>query len=303
MKPAEQAPASALHVARALVDAGLPRGVVQIVFGVPDDVSRHLLASPIVRQVSFTGSTAVGKHLMRLAADQAQRTTMELGGHAPVIVFDDADIEHALDVLVRAKYRNAGQVCISPTRFYLQRGIHDRFVDGFVRRAREITVGNGMAQGVQMGPMAHAGRVTAMESFVADARQQGAQLLLGGERCGTAGYFYRPTVLGAVPESARVMNEEPFGPLALMAPFDDFDEVVERANRLPYGLAAYAFTQSARTALLIGEALESGMVGINTNVIAGPDAPFGGVKQSGHGAEDGAEGLMECMVRKVIHQA
>jgi succinate-semialdehyde dehydrogenase / glutarate-semialdehyde dehydrogenase len=303
MKPAEEAPASALHVARALVDAGLPPGVVQIVFGVPDEVSRHLLASPIVRQVSFTGSTVVGKHLMRLAADQAQRTTMELGGHAPVIVFDDADIDRALDVLARSKYRNAGQVCISPTRFFVHRGIYDRFVDGFVRRAREIVVGNGMEDGVQMGPMANARRIAAMESFVADARQQGAQLLLGGERAADTGYFYRPTVLGHVPETARVMNEEPFGPLALMTPFDDFDEVVARANRLPYGLAAYAFTQSARTAQLISEAFESGMVGINTTVIAGPDSPFGGVKHSGHGAEDGPEGLADCMVRKVIHQA
>lgn len=303
MKPAEESPASALHVARALVDAGLPPGVVQIVFGVPDDVSRHLLASPVVRQVSFTGSTVVGKHLMRLAADQAMRTTMELGGHAPVIVFDDADIDRALDILVRSKLRNAGQICICPTRFYVQRGVYDRFVEGFVRRAREWVVGNGLDEGVQMGPMANARRTAAMEAFVTDARQQGAQLLLGGERLGSTGYFYRPTVLGHVPETARAMNEEPFGPLALMAPFDTFDEAVASANRLPYGLAAYAFTQSARTALLIGEALESGMVGINTTVIAGPDTPFGGIKHSGHGTEDGAEGLAEYMVNKVIHQA
>lgn len=301
MKPAEEAPASALHVARALVDAGLPPGVAQIVFGVPDEVSRHLLASPIVRQVSFTGSTTVGKHLMRLAADQAQRTTMELGGHAPVIVFDDADVDRALDVLVRSKYRNAGQVCISPTRYYVQRAVYERFVDGFVKRAREIVVGNGMDEGVQMGPMANARRIAAMEAFVADARERGAQLRLGGERCGDRGWFYRPTVLADVPASARVMNEEPFGPLAMILPFDEFDEAVAQANRLPYGLAAYAFTESARRAQLIGEAFESGMVGINTTVIAGPDSPFGGVKHSGHGAEDGPEGLTECMVRKVIH--
>ena len=302
MKPAEEAPASALHVARALVDAGLPRGVVQIVFGVPDAVSRRLLASPLLRKVSFTGSTAVGKQLMRLSVDQALRTTMELGGHAPAIVFDDVDIEAVARQLARTKYRNAGQICISPTRFYVQRPAYDRFVEHFVRHAAAIAVGNGLDAGVQMGPLAHARRPVFIDALVNDARSHGAELLLGGRRPDSAGFHYLPTVLAQVPDSARAMNEEPFGPLALMAPFDELDEVVARANRLPYGLAAYAFTRDSRTAMRIGAALESGMVGINTTSIAAADAPFVGVKHSGHGAEDGPEGLESYLVTKAIHE-
>ncbi len=305
LKPAEETPASALHIARALVDAGLPRGVVQIVFGVPGVVSRHLLASPLLRKVSFTGSTAVGKQLMRLAADQALRTTMELGGHAPMIVFDDADDVDALAAqLARSKFRNAGQICISPTRFYLQRGVYQRFLDRFVSQASNIVLGNGLDPGVQMGPLAHGRRPAHVDGLVSDARSHGAELLLGGRRLeGSNGHHYLPTVLAQVPESARAMNEEPFGPVALMAPFDDFDEVVERANRLPYGLAAYAFTRNSRTAMRIGAALESGMVGINTTSIAAADSPFVGVKHSGHGAEDGPEGLGCYLVTKAIHEA
>ncbi len=302
MKPAEEAPASALHVARALVDAGLPRGVVQIVFGVPDAVSRHLLASPLLRKVSFTGSTAVGKQLMRLAVDQSLRTTMELGGHAPVIVFDDAEIEAVATQLARTKYRNAGQICISPTRFYVQRGAYERFVERFVRHAATITVGNGLDAGVQMGPLAHVRRPDFIDALVADARSCGAELLLGGRRPDSKGFHYLPTVLAQVPDSARAMNEEPFGPVALMAPFDELDEVMARANSLPYGLAAYAFTRNSRTAMRIGAAFESGMVGINTTSIAAADAPFIGVKHSGHGAEDGPEGLESYLVTKAIHE-
>ena len=302
MKPAEEAPASALHVARALVDAGLPRGVVQIVFGRPDAVSRHLLASPLLRKVSFTGSTAVGKQLMRLAVDQALRTTMELGGHAPAIVFEDADVDAVATQLARTKYRNAGQICISPTRFYVQRPVYERFVERFVQHAATIAVGNGLDAGVQMGPLAHARRPAFIDALVDDARACGAELLLGGRRPESTGFHYLPTVLADVPDPARAMNEEPFGPVALMAPFDDLDEVVARANRLPFGLAAYAFTRNSRTAMHIGAALESGMVGINTTSIAAADAPFVGVKHSGHGAEDGPEGLESYLVTKAIHE-
>ncbi len=302
MKAAEEAPASALHVARALVDAGLPRGVVQMVFGRPEMVSRHLLASPVLRKLSFTGSTAVGKELMRLAVDQALRTTMELGGHAPAIVFDDADIEAVATQLARTKYRNAGQICISPTRFYVQRAAYGRFVDRFVQQAATITVGNGLDPGVQMGPLAHARRPSFISGLVDDAWSQGAEILLGGRRVDSEGFHFPPSVLGNVPESARAMNEEPFGPIALLAPFDDYDEVVSRANRLPYGLAAYAFTRDARTARRIAADLESGMVGINTTSIAAADAPFVGVKHSGHGAEDGPEGLESYLVTKALHE-
>lgn len=302
LKPAEEAPASAMAVVQALLDAGLPDDVCQLVFGVPDEVSRHLLASPVIRKVSFTGSTVVGKHLMRLAADTAKRTTMELGGHAPVIVFDDCDLEKTVETLGAAKFRNAGQVCVSPTRFYIQDGIYDRFMAAFAERVRKLRVGNGLDPEVQMGPMANARRPDAIEGLVADALAQGAELMTGGERIGNAGFFYQPTLLSNVAPAARIMNEEPFGPVVAASAFSTFDEVVEKANSLPYGLAAYAFTENGRQANLIGDALESGMVGINTAAMAAPDSPFQGVKESGHGSEDGPEGLAVCLVTKTIHQ-
>jgi len=319
IKPPEEAPGSAIEVVNCLLDAGLPKEVVTCVFGVPDQVSRHLIASPIIRKVSFTGSVAVGKHLMKLAADGGKRTTMELGGHGPVLVFDDADLDRALEVLVAAKFRNAGQVCVSPTRFYVQEGIYERFVKEFAARTAKVAVGNGLEGGIQMGPMANPRRPDAIEGFVAEAVKVGARVMVGGERGiaggadssggvgsggrGSRGFFFRPTVLADVPTSARVMNEEPFGPIALMRPFKTFEEAVEQANRLPYGLAAFCFTENGRRALLLGDAIESGMVGINTTMIAGADAPFGGVKDSGHGSEDGPEGLEACLVLKTIHQA
>lgn len=303
LKPAEETPGSAIEVVRALLDAGLPAGVVQLVFGVPDEVSRHLLASPVIRKVSFTGSTAVGKQLLKLAADTVKRATMELGGHAPVIVFDDADLDKAVTVLATAKCRNTGQVCISPTRFYVQQGIYERFVTALAERLEAVPVGDGLINGNVMGPMANPRRIQVMESLIRDAAQQGATLRVGGERLGDTGFFWRPTLISDVPVTARIMNEEPFGPVAAVAPFATFDEVVEQANRLPYGLAAFAFTENGRQANRIADAIESGMVGVNTTMIAGADAPFQGVKQSGYGSEDGREGLEACLVTKSIHQA
>ncbi|HWW65645.1 MAG TPA: NAD-dependent succinate-semialdehyde dehydrogenase [Sphingomonadaceae bacterium] len=306
IKPPEEAPGSAIEVLKCLLDAGLPKEVASMVFGVPDAVSRHLIASPVIRKVSFTGSVPVGKHLMKLAAEGAKRTTMELGGHGPVLVFDDADLDRTLDLLVPHKFRNSGQVCVSPTRFYVQEGIYDRFVQGFAERSRQLTVGNGLDPEVRMGPMANPRRPEAIEAFVEDAVKTGARVALGGERGGGSadgGFFFRPTVLTDVPLEARVMNEEPFGPIALMRPFKTFDEAIEQANRLPYGLAAYCFTENGRRALLLGDAIEAGMVGINTVGIGGADSPFGGVKDSGHGSEDGPEGLEACLVVKAIHQA
>ena len=303
LKPAEEAPASATAIVQALLDAGLPPGVAQLVFGVPDEVSTQLLASPIIRKVSFTGSVPVGKHLMKLAADTAKRTTMELGGHAPVIIFDDADLEKTVEILSVSKFRNAGQICISPTRFYVQDGIHDRFVEALTARVGKISVGDGLLKTSTMGPMANPRRPAAIEALVADAVSHGARVRTGGERHGDKGFFYLPTILSEVPTAARVMNEEPFGPVILTQRFSTFDEAVEQANRLPFGLAAYAFTENGRQANLIGDAIESGMVGINTTMIASPDSPFGGVKESGHGSEDGPEGIAACLVTKAIHQA
>ena len=303
LKPAEEAPAAAIEVVRALLDAGLPPGVAQLVFGVPDEVSRHLLVSPIIRKLSFTGSTAVGKHLLALAAATVKRTTMELGGHAPVIVFDDADLNRTVEILATAKFRNSGQVCVSPTRFYVQEGLYDRFVAAFTERVRKVNVGDGLLDTSNMGPMANPRRPAAIASFIEDATAHGAKVHTGGERQGKEGLFFQPTVISNVPLKARIMNEEPFGPVAIMTPFATFDEAVEQANRLPYGLAAYAFTESAKRALLIGDAIEAGMVAINAATVAGADSPFSGVKESGFGSEDGPEGLAACLVTKAIHQA
>jgi succinate-semialdehyde dehydrogenase/glutarate-semialdehyde dehydrogenase len=306
IKPPEEAPGSAIEVLKALLDAGLPKEVASMVFGVPDTVSRHLIASPVTRKVSFTGSVPVGKHLAKLAAEQMMRTTMELGGHGPVLVFDDADLDRTLDLLVPHKFRNSGQVCVSPTRFYVQEGIYDRFVKEFAARSEKLKVGDGLDTATNMGPMANPRRPDAIEALVADAVKVGARVATGGERGGGSsdgGFFFRPTVLADVPLEARIMNEEPFGPVALMRPFKTFDEAIEQANRLPYGLAAYCFTENGRRALLLGDAIESGMVGINTVGIGGADSPFGGVKDSGHGSEDGPEGLEACLVVKAIHQA
>jgi succinate-semialdehyde dehydrogenase/glutarate-semialdehyde dehydrogenase len=303
LKPAEEAPARALAVAQALLDAGVPTGAVQVVFGVPADVSRQLIASPLIRAVHFTGSIPVGKQLTQLAAAGMKRTTMELGGHAPVLVFDDVDVDAVLDLAVAAKFRNAGQVCVSPTRFYVQQGIYERFASGFAARARQIKVGNGLAEGVRMGPLAHARRRPAVAELIDAAVQDGARLLAGGHAIDGPGYFYAPTVLADVPETTRIMNEEPFGPVAVLRPFQEFDAAIAAANRLPFGLAAYAFTNNARRVNLLGEQVESGMLGINSFTIAMPEAPFGGVKESGHGSEEGIEGLDACLVTKFITES
>ena len=303
MKSAEETPASALGVLQCLLDAGLPKEVAQAVFGVPDLVSRHLLASPIIRKLSFTGSTVVGKHLAKLAADDMKRTTMELGGHGPVLVFDDADVDTVLNTMVPGKYRNAGQVCVSPTRFIVNENVFDRFRDGFIERAKTIKVGNGLDPDSQMGPMANPRRPDAMERLIGDAVARGGKLGTGGERIGNQGFFYAPTVLSEVPLEADIMNEEPFGPVAILNPFGSDDDMIAEANRLPYGLAAYAWTNDPKRRMRLARDIETGMLGINTNMIGGADAPFGGVKWSGHGHEDGPEGLHACLVTKAVHEA
>jgi len=300
LKPAEESAGTALAVARALHDAGLPKGVLAIVFGVPHEVSTHLIASPIIRKVSFTGSVPVGKLLVKLAADGMKRTTMELGGHAPVIVFEDIDVEKVLDACVTAKYRNAGQVCVSPTRFYIHESIYPRFAAGFAARAQALPVGDGSDETNRMGPLAHARRLPAVQGIIDESLTHGARLLAGGKRMARKGYFFEPTVLADVPNSARIMNDEPFGPIAILNPFRDFDAVLAEANRLPYGLAAFGFTNNAQRVQLLGERIEAGMIGLNSFQISVPEAPFGGVKESGHGSEEGIEGLEACLVTKFI---
>lgn len=301
-KPPEETPACTIALMECVIDAGVPGDVAQLVYGVPDMVSRHLIASPIIRKVSFTGSVPVGKHLLKLCADGVKRTTMELGGHAPVLIFDDCDLEKAMDLAAATKFRNAGQICISPTRFYVQEGVYDRFAAGFAERTSRIKVGSGLDIDSGMGPLANDRRTPAIAALVDDARAKGATVMTGGERKGGAGNFYMPTILKDVPLTADVMDNEPFGPVALIRPFKTFDEAIEQANRLPFGLASYAFTENARQANLVSDALETGMVGLNSFLVSHVDAPFGGVKESGFGSEGGPEGLDSYMVTKAVHQ-
>ncbi len=303
LKGPEETPASCAELVRAYIDAGIPTGVVQLVFGVPAEISEYLIPHPVVRKISFTGSTVVGKHLAALAGANMKRATMELGGHAPAIVFNDADIDAAVAVLGSGKYRNAGQVCIAPTRFLIQDEVYEPFLEKFTARAESIKIGDGLADGTTMGPLANPRRVAAMEAFVADAVGKGANLHTGGNRAGNKGYFFQPTILTDIPADARVLHEEPFGPLALFSRFTSFDDAITEANRLEYGLAAYAFTRSNATATALGASIESGMVTINHHGLALTETPFGGVKDSGYGSEGGAEGLEPYLVTKFVSQA
>lgn len=303
VKGAEETPASCAELVRAFIDAGAPAGSINLVFGVPGEISSYLVPHPIVRKISFTGSTAVGKQLASLAGQHMKLATMELGGHAPTFVFADADIDSAAKTLVAAKYRNAGQTCISPTRFLIERSAFERFVDVFVDAAKAIAVGIGLDPGTQMGPMANSRRIEAMQRLTADAISKGATLRLGGRRIQREGFFFEPTVFTNVPLHAALMNEEPFGPIAIINPFEDIEAAVEEGNRLPYGLAAYAFTGSAATARNIGSRIESGMVSINHIGLGLPEVPFGGMKESGYGSEGGAEAIEAYLQTRFITTA
>ena len=300
LKAAEETPAGALHIARALHDAGLPPGVLNLVFGTPAKISDYLIRQDQVRLVAFTGSTVVGKHLTTLAAQHMTPVLMELGGHAPVIVCEDTDVETAAVSGATRKMRNAGQVCTSPTRFYVHESIFDEYTEAFVRRAAETVVGNGMDEGVEMGPLANARRVDALAGLVENAIENGAELLTGGHRIEGKGYFFQPTVLANVPDTAHVMQEEPFGPLAIINPIASLDEGIEKANSVPYGLAAYGFTNRSDYADRMVERIEAGNVSINTLEASLPETPFGGVKSSGHGREGGTEGLLNYMITKNV---
>jgi len=303
VKAPEETPASPAELIRAFIDAGVPAGVVNLVYGDPAHISTYLIAHPAIRKISFTGSTPVGKQLAAMAGQHMKRMTMELGGHAPVVVFNDADIELAAKTMAASKFRNAGQVCVSPTRFLVQEGVFNEFVDQFVMHAEKLKVGNGMEAGINMGPLANPRRMSAMQNLVADAAQQNAKLKTGGKAMGTAGNFWAPTVLTELPLSARAMTEEPFGPMALINPFKTFDDAVQEANRLPFGLAAYAWTRSARTAQQIAASVQTGMITINHLGLGLPETPFGGVKDSGYGSEGGTEALEAYLNPKFVSQA
>lgn len=300
LKASEETPGTCIALAECFQEAGLPKGVLNLVFGEPADVSAHLLASPIPRKVSFTGSVAVGKTLQKLSADTLKRTTMELGGHAPVLVFEDANVVRAAKIMAAFKFRNAGQVCVSPTRFYIHKKVYDQFIDVFQEKVSKLAVGDGMAEGTQMGPLIAARRLDVMADLVQDACARGAQIVCGGERLGNVGHFYAPTILRDVPETARIMQEEPFGPLAPIAAFEDEADIIARANQLPVGLAAYAFTSDAARLNRLSDQLNVGLLGLNHPAISLPETPFGGVNESGYGSEGGIEGLEAYQRTKFI---
>lgn len=302
LKPAGETPASAAAIVRACHDAGIPPGAVNMVTGNSSRIAEQLIRSPVVRKVSLTGSTPVGKQLLHLCADGVKKATMELGGHAPVLVFDDADIKDAAEACARAKFRNCGQVCASPSRFYVQDAAYDGFAEHFVTVARELKIGRFDEPGVNFGPLANARGLEHTKRIVKDAIERGAKLLAGGKSPAglDRGYFYEPTVLGEVPDSAIIMQEEPFAPIAPIARFTSFEEVMERANATPFGLTGYVFSRNLRTATLAAEALDVGMVGINEVSIASADAPFGGIKESGMGREGGSLGIKDYLEAKFV---
>lgn len=299
-KAAEETPASPAALMQAFVDAGVPPGVVGLVYGDPAAISNYLIPHPVIRKVTFTGSTAVGKQLAALAGAHMKRVTMELGGHAPVLIAEDADIELAAKISAGSKFRNAGQVCISPTRFLVHRSVMDEFSKAFQQHAESLTLGNGLEEGTTMGPMANPRRITAMEQVVEDARQRGAEILTGGKRIGEKGNFYAPTIITQLDTDAVLFNSEPFGPIAGLRPFDSLEEAIQEANRLSYGLAAYAFTRSLNTAHQLIQNVEAGMLWINQPATPSAELPFGGIKDSGYGSEGGHEALETYLNTKAV---
>ncbi|WP_374356311.1 NAD-dependent succinate-semialdehyde dehydrogenase [Limnohabitans sp.] len=291
VKGPEETPASPAALVQAFADAGLPEGVLGLVYGNPAEISSYLIPHPVIRKITFTGSTPVGKQLAAMAGQHMKRVTMELGGHAPVIVCEDADIEQAVKSAGAAKFRNAGQVCISPTRFLVHEGVYNDFVQAMGQLAGKLKVGDGMAEGTQMGPLANPRRLTAMSDFLEDAVRRGAQVVTGGQRQGDAGNFWMPTVLADVPLDARIFNDEPFGPVAAIRKFSQLDDAIAEANRLSYGLAGYAFTRSLRNADLLTRKVEVGMLWVNMPAMPNAEMPFGGIKDSGYGSEGGPEAL------------
>ncbi len=299
VKAPEETPASPAELIRAFADAGVPAGVIGLVYGDPAEISGYLIPHPVIRKVTFTGSTPVGK---QLAGKHMKRATMELGGHAPALVFDDADIDLAARVLATAKFRNAGQVCVSPTRILVQRKVLDAFTEKFVGLTREIKVGNGLESGTTMGPVANDRRIPALVDLIEDAVGAGATLSAGGKAMNGPGYFFEPTVLSGLTPAMRIMNEEPFGPVALLVPFDTVEEAIAESNRVPFGLASYAFTTSMKTAQALSTHIEAGMLSINHQGIGLPEVPFGGIKDSGYGSEGGTEAIEAYLNTKLVTQ-
>jgi len=300
VKAPEETPASPAALLQTFVDAGVPAGTVGLVFGDPAEISSYLIPHPIIRKVTFTGSTPVGKQLAALAGAHMKRATMELGGHAPVIVAEDADVELAVKASGAAKFRNAGQICIAPTRFLVHNSLKDAFVAQMVKHAENLQLGDGLAEGTTLGPLANARRVAAMDKLLENAQLTGARVATGGARVGSDGCFFAPTVLADVPIEADVFNNEPFGPIVAIRGFDTLEEAIVEANRLPYGLAGYAFTKSIRNAHLLSQQMEVGMLWINQPAVTSPEMPFGGIKDSGYGSEGGPEAMEAYLATKSV---
>ena len=303
IKPSEETPGTAIAIGRAFMDAGLPPGVLNIVFGVPSEVSEHLCGSKIPRKLSFTGSIPVGKHLQKLAADNMIRCTMELGGHSPLMVFDDTDIDMAAKISVAGKFRNAGQVCVSPTRFLVQDTVKEQFIRAVINETNKIKVGNGLDDGINMGPLIAERRIDIMKDFVNDAVENGANIEMGGNRMNLEGSFFAPTILTNVSDNTKIMNEEPFGPLLPIDTFNSVDEVIDRANRLDFGLASYAFSNDPKIVNFLKSEIQAGLLAVNSTVVSTPETPFGGIKQSGYGSEGGIEGLDAFLVTRFISES
>jgi succinate-semialdehyde dehydrogenase/glutarate-semialdehyde dehydrogenase len=302
IKPSEETPGTAVAIGECFMDAGLPQGVLNIIFGVPDKISKYLLKSSIPKAVTFTGSVDVGKHLQSLASETLKKCTLELGGHAPVIICDDANIDKVLNKIAIWKFRNSGQVCISPSRFFVQEASYKKFVDGFVAIANQINLGSGLEENSDMGPLIFEKQVHKMERFVENAKSLGGKINCGGEKFGEIGFFFKPTVISDIPETAKILNEEPFGPLVPIIPFKTLEEAIEKSNSLSVGLASYIFTENQKNAHFLGNNLDVGIVCVNHTIVSVPEAPFGGFGESGYGKENGIEGLESFLRTKYISE-
>jgi len=302
-KPDVITPGCVMELVDICKEAGVPPGVVNLLSGDPPAIAEQLIKSDIVKKISITGSTRVGKLILKQAADKVQRVTMELSGHSPFIVFDDADINKAADMAITTKFRNNGQVCISPNRFYIQEKKKDEFINSFISKAKKLKIGNGMDKDVQLGPLTTQRRLDEIEQLVETTKKEGAKVLMGGKRPAgfNKGYFYEPTVFDNIKDDFTIMKQEPFGPLVAMLSFKSFDEVIERANNNDLGLCSYICTNSMDQAHRASELMETGTVAVNTPVLAIAEAPFGGIKQTGYGREGGSMAIKDYLNIKYTH--
>lgn len=302
LKPSPETPLSAIEIVKIFEEAGMPDGVVNLVTGNADTIGKEMLTNKDVRMITFTGSTEVGKHLMREGADQMKKVSLELGGHAPIIVFDDADLDKAATMSLASKFRNNGQTCICANRLYVHESVADAFTEKLKEKVEQMKIGSGMEEGVDIGPLINEKQSEKVQDHLDDAIEKGAQVVTGGHKWnnGLDGYFYEPTVLKSITDDMDVVNKETFGPILPIQTFTEDDTAVQQANNTDYGLAAYIFTENTSRTLKVSEALEYGIVGVNDVFPSVPESPFGGIKQSGNGKEGGHHGMEEFMEQKFV---